>query len=110
MESKGSEFHLVTTPHKKSSTDEKPPRRKIDESNSTLEVISGSAQLAMVATTGRRIETLTTHLEMPIFEGWNLDGWIFRVERFFTAHQMSKDEKILATTTISLYGEALAWF
>ena len=58
---------------------------------------------------GRRIEALTRCLEMPIFEGWNLEGWIFCVERFFQGHGMTKKEKLVATT-ISLDGEALAWF
>ena len=53
--------------------------------------------------------TLTRHLEMPIFEGWNPQGWVFRVERFFAAHSMSKGEK-LAVATISLVREALVWF
>ena len=29
---------------------------------------------------GIRIEALTRRLEMPIFEGWNPEGWIFFVE------------------------------
>ena len=56
-----------------------------------------------------RVETLTCRLEMPIFEGWNPEGWVFRVECFFAAHGMSKGEK-LAATTISLEWEALTWF
>ena len=46
---------------------------------------------------------------MLIFESGNLEGWIFRVERFFSAHRMSKQEKMTAAS-ISLDGEALAWF
>ena len=46
---------------------------------------------------------------MPIFEGWNSEGWIFHVERLFLAHGMPEDKKILAAT-INLDGEALSWF
>ena len=56
-----------------------------------------------------RVETLTRHLEMPFSEGWNSEGWEFRVERFFVAHGMLEEEK-LAVATISVDGEALAWF
>ena len=56
---------------------------------------------------GSRIEALTRRLEMPIFEGWNPEGWIFCVERFFLWHGMTEEEKLVAAT-ISLDGEALA--
>ena len=56
-----------------------------------------------------RVEILTQHLEMPILEGWNPEGWIFHVERFFLTHGMMEKEKI-AVAIISLDGEALAWF
>ena len=56
-----------------------------------------------------RVEILTQHLEMPIFEGWNPEGWIFHVERFFLTHGMMEKEKI-AVAIISLDGEALACF
>ena len=46
---------------------------------------------------------------MPIFEGWNPEGWIFCVERFFSAHHMSDQEKV-TIATISLDRETLAWF
>ena len=56
-----------------------------------------------------RVETLTRRLEMPIFEGLNLEGWVFHVERFFTVHRMTEEEK-MAAAMISLDGEAMAWF
>ena len=56
-----------------------------------------------------RVETLTCCLEMPIFEGLNPEGWVFRVEQFFTVHRMTEVEKMVAAT-ISLDREALAWF
>lgn len=58
---------------------------------------------------GGRIEALTQRLEMLVFDGWNPEGWIFRVERFVTAHHITEEEKF-TTATISLDGEALAWF
>ena len=58
---------------------------------------------------GSRVEILTRRLEMPIFKGWNPEGWIFHVERFFLTHGMMEEEKI-AGAIISLDGEALAWF
>ena len=58
---------------------------------------------------GSRVETLTRRLEMPIFEGWNSEGWIFHVERFFPTHGITEIEKT-ATAKISLDGKALAWF
>ena len=44
-----------------------------------------------------------------MFKGLNQKGWIFRIEPFFPAHHMTEKEKMVATT-ISLDGEALAWF
>ena len=55
------------------------------------------------------MQTLTRRLEMPVFEGWNLERWIVLDKRFFATHEMSEEEKI-AATTISLDGEALTWF
>ena len=57
----------------------------------------------------KKVETLTCRLEMSIFEGWNREGWVFRVECFFVAHSMSKGDKF-AAATISLEGEVLVWF
>lgn len=48
-------------------------------------------------------------LEMPIFEGWNLEGRIFWVERYFTFHQLGDAEKLEAAA-VSMEGEALNWF
>ena len=46
---------------------------------------------------------------MPIFEGTNPNGWIFCPERFFALNRKGEKEK-LKVATISLDGEALAWF
>ncbi|EXB74477.1 hypothetical protein L484_026170 [Morus notabilis] len=46
---------------------------------------------------------------MPTFDGENPDGWVFRVERYFTMNGLSENEK-LEVAIVSLDGEALAWF
>ena len=45
-----------------------------------------------------RIEALTGRLETPIFEGWNPEGWIFCMERFFLGHGMTEEQKLVAAT------------
>ena len=45
-----------------------------------------------------RIKTLTRRLETPIFEGWNPEGWIFCLERFFLGHGMTEKKKLVAET------------
>ena len=44
-----------------------------------------------------------------MFEGGNLEGWVFRVEKLFSIHRLTKMEK-LDMATLSFDGEALAWF
>lgn len=44
-------------------------------------------------------------LEMPIFEGKDLDGWIFRAERYFIVNQLSELEKL---ESVALYFDGLA--
>lgn len=46
---------------------------------------------------------------MPVFEGQNPEGWVFRVERYFLMNNLQDLEKLDAAA-ISLDGEALAWF
>lgn len=46
---------------------------------------------------------------MPIFDGENPDGWIFRTERYFNMNQLSNCEKLEAAA-VCFEGEALAWF
>ena len=48
-------------------------------------------------------------LEMPVFDGRNPDGWVFRAERFFNMNRMGEMEKLDAAM-INLEGDALAWF
>ena len=101
-------FHLVESPQDESSIREKPIQPKGTVIEPTPEEMPRSSRLAKIESVCK-IETLTRRVEMPTFEGWNPKGWIFRMERFFVAHRMSKEEKITAVT-ISLDGEALAWF
>lgn len=46
---------------------------------------------------------------MPIFDGENLDGWIFRAKRYFSMNQLTDWEKLEAVTVCFL-GKALAWY
>ena len=46
---------------------------------------------------------------MPIFEGTDVHGWLYRVERYFALNGLSDREK-LTTAGICLEGKALAWF
>lgn len=54
-------------------------------------------------------DALFHRLEMPVFEGSNLEGWVFRAERFFTINRLSELQKLEAAS-ISMDGKALAWF
>ncbi|XP_052196517.1 uncharacterized protein LOC127803919 [Diospyros lotus] len=56
-----------------------------------------------------RLETRGRRLEMPLFEGVNPDGWVFRAERYFAVNQLSDAEK-LDSATLCFEGVALAWF
>lgn len=48
-------------------------------------------------------------LEMPVFEGEDPLGWIFRVERYFLVNGVPEVEKLDAAM-VSLEGKALSWF
>ena len=48
-------------------------------------------------------------LKLPIFEGSDPDGWIFRVERYFEINSLHADEK-LRVVLVCMEGEALAWY
>ena len=56
-----------------------------------------------------RPEIRGRRLEMPLFEGDDLDGWIFRAEHYFAMTGMIDEEKIDATA-LCLEGAALSWF
>ena len=107
-ETKSPESHLDSAPQEGSSMGEKPPQQGVLEPKPIPTVNLHSSQ-SIANQNGRRIEGLTRRVEMLTFEGWNQEGWIFRVERFFTTHRITKEEKMTAAT-ISFDGEALAWF
>lgn len=48
-------------------------------------------------------------LEMPVFNGEDLDGWIFRAERYFNMNHLRNWERVEAAA-ICFEGETLAWF
>ncbi|KAI0523140.1 hypothetical protein KFK09_005530 [Dendrobium nobile] len=48
-------------------------------------------------------------LKMPIFEGEDGHGWIYKVERYFAVNGLTDDEKLTAAG-LCLEGKALAWY
>ncbi|KAL5555888.1 hypothetical protein UlMin_038124 [Ulmus minor] len=48
-------------------------------------------------------------LKLPLFEGENPHGWIFRAERYFAYRGVEETEKI-TVATICLEGKALSWY
>lgn len=43
-----------------------------------------------------------------MFSGENLDGWLYRAERYFKINGLTEREK-LGAVGVSLDGEALSW-
>lgn len=56
-----------------------------------------------------KMENQSRKLEMPVFNGEDPDGWIFRAKRYFTMNLLSDWEKIEASA-ICFEGEPLAWY
>ena len=48
-------------------------------------------------------------VEMPIFNGDDLDSWLFCAERYFLIHKLTESEKI-TVSTISFEGPTLNWY
>ena len=48
-------------------------------------------------------------LELPFFDRSNPDGWIFKVDRYFSMGRFIEAEKV-AAAAISMEGDALGWF
>ena len=48
-------------------------------------------------------------LDMPIFDGTDPDGWILRVERYFTFYRLNEEE-MLEAVAVALEGDALRWY
>lgn len=59
--------------------------------------------------TGFRHDFRFRRLEIPQFDGSNLDGWILRAERYFTLNQLTNEEKIEAGI-VAFEGDALLWY
>lgn len=45
-------------------------------------------------------------LDMPLFDGVNLDGWILKAERYFNFYRLNEGDKLEATI-VALEGDAL---
>ena len=61
------------------------------------------------ADNGQRWDDWVRRLELPIFDGTDPDGWVFRAERFFDLNVMTENAKLEAII-LSMVGEAIAWF
>ena len=48
-------------------------------------------------------------LDFPFFSSEDLDGWVFKVERYFRLNPITEDVK-METMAIAMEGKALAWF
>lgn len=54
-------------------------------------------------------QSLDRKLEMLVFEGTDLDGWILRGEKYFDSYKLLEDEKLDAAV-VSMDSDALVWF
>lgn len=48
-------------------------------------------------------------MEMLVFDEKDPDGWILRVERYFSFYRLSAEE-MLEAVTVALDGDALRWY
>uniref|UniRef100_A0A1S8ADV7 Aminoacyl-tRNA ligase n=1 Tax=Citrus limon TaxID=2708 RepID=A0A1S8ADV7_CITLI len=55
------------------------------------------------------VDSRVRKLKMPIFEGEDAYGWVYRAERYFAINGLSEREKLMAAA-LCLEGKALAWF
>ncbi|CAM8981162.1 unnamed protein product [Rhodiola kirilowii] len=51
----------------------------------------------------------TPRLEVRIFTGEGVEGWLFQMDRFFTLHETPPDQ-MLAVARLFMTGEALLWY
>ncbi|KAL5564770.1 hypothetical protein UlMin_027934 [Ulmus minor] len=56
-----------------------------------------------------RLEHRGKKLELPLFEGDNPFGWLFRADRYFAVNAITEGEKVYAAS-VCLEGPALNWF
>ena len=47
---------------------------------------------------------------MPIFEGKDAYGWVYRVECYFTINELSERKKLMAVAALCSEGNAFTWF
>ncbi|XP_023637590.1 uncharacterized protein LOC111830218 [Capsella rubella] len=57
----------------------------------------------------RYVKVRKTRIEMPVFEGTNVNSWLFRAERYFEFGSFTETEKI-RLAYMSVEGPALCWF
>ena len=76
------------------------------------EVTSGQTKTpARSATSSRELssEAMIQRLKLLVFEGMNLEGWIFRAEHYFAICRLREVDKLEAAVN-SLDRKSLAWF
>lgn len=56
-----------------------------------------------------RIEHRGKKLELPLFQGEDPHGWLFRAERYFTINGIEGGERVIAAS-ICMEGRALGWY
>lgn len=75
----------------------------------TLELRERSRELGVGFKSFGTLEVTSQGLEMPVFEGDNPYGWVFRAEMYFSVNQLMDVEK-LNSMTLYFEGVALSWF
>ncbi|KAF7839766.1 putative mitochondrial protein [Senna tora] len=68
--------------------------KKVDGKDDQMVITEGSGKLQK--------------LELPIFDGEEAVGWLFKVERYFNINRMREEEK-LEVVTVCMDGKALNW-
>lgn len=75
------------------------PNEKMDEGESSLGPKNE----------GREERIKLKKLEMPVFNGTDPDGWLFRVELYFQMHRLIEEEK-LTVAVVCFEGRANKWY
>ena len=79
------------------------------ESGSGKGKVGEEEETPPVTDTRTKRDTLPRKLELPIFDGNNPNGWLFRAERYFEINRLTSSEKLCAAV-VCLEGVALAWY
>lgn len=75
-----------------------------------MEFLHGRAEFDQRIDPPRSVPDLSTkQLELPMFEGYNPEDWIFRVEKCFIMNRTQEDEK-LEQALACLTGSAVTWW